>query len=345
MGSPDRLAVAGISIGVVVRGRARKAGAASSSYGSVSAASAEAAACRRDACRLHGCGFLARPLEEHGAQPELRPEAVALLVREGARLRFRSGETAMSVIRRIRTMIPVILECDEWAGAGRALGRGSRLVDHEGNDTRAGGLRAGRTATASWVRLAPEGPARSSGVIIAVPRSYWGSNDAPHAYRTTPLSGLRTRCRGRRGDARRCVWKRRGHARIDGEWHGLGGAAGNGIACPVRLSRGIGHAGASATATPAPTLLPAVPITLNAVVTGLPNLIGMSSAPGDPRLFVIEQQGRIVIVSGGRSPAPSWTSRRGSRSAASAASSAWPSIRSTPPTDASSSATRIPRAT
>jgi glucose/arabinose dehydrogenase len=55
-----------------------------------------------------------------------------------------------------------------------------------------------------------------------------------------------------------------------------------------------------ATPTPAPTLLPAVPITLNAVVTGLPNLIGLSSAPGDPRLFAIGQQGRISIVRDGK---------------------------------------------
>jgi len=46
--------------------------------------------------------------------------------------------------------------------------------------------------------------------------------------------------------------------------------------------------------------MPAVPITLTAFATGLPNLIGISTAPGDPRLFAVEQQGRVVIVSGGK---------------------------------------------
>lgn len=57
---------------------------------------------------------------------------------------------------------------------------------------------------------------------------------------------------------------------------------------------------ASAVATPPPTPLPPVSISLQAVVTGLANPVGVSSAPGDPRLFVIQQAGRIVTVSGGK---------------------------------------------
>ncbi len=59
-----------------------------------------------------------------------------------------------------------------------------------------------------------------------------------------------------------------------------------------------------ATATPAPTqeatALAAVKIGLEPVVGGLPNPIGVSIAPGDPRLFVIGQTGRIAIDDGGR---------------------------------------------
>ena len=66
-------------------------------------------------------------------------------------------------------------------------------------------------------------------------------------------------------------------------------------------------AGPSASATPAtpppeakPTPLKTVSISLAAVVGGLPSPIGVSSAPGDPRLFVIGQAGRIVIVRSGK---------------------------------------------
>jgi glucose/arabinose dehydrogenase len=58
---------------------------------------------------------------------------------------------------------------------------------------------------------------------------------------------------------------------------------------------------ATAVATPRPTPLPPVSISLKPVVTGLSRPIGVSSAPGDPRLFVIQQGGQIVIVSGGKS--------------------------------------------
>jgi glucose/arabinose dehydrogenase len=46
--------------------------------------------------------------------------------------------------------------------------------------------------------------------------------------------------------------------------------------------------------------LPPVSISLKPLVTGLSQPIGVSSAPGDPRLFVIGQGGQIVIVSGGK---------------------------------------------
>ena len=54
-------------------------------------------------------------------------------------------------------------------------------------------------------------------------------------------------------------------------------------------------------ATSGPTQLPPVSIALRAVVGSLPSPIGVSAAPGDPRLFVIGQAGQIVIVRGGKS--------------------------------------------
>jgi glucose/arabinose dehydrogenase len=58
---------------------------------------------------------------------------------------------------------------------------------------------------------------------------------------------------------------------------------------------------ATAIVTPRPTPLPPVSISLKPVVTGLSRPIGVSSAPGDLRLFVIQQGGQILIVSGDKS--------------------------------------------
>jgi len=56
-------------------------------------------------------------------------------------------------------------------------------------------------------------------------------------------------------------------------------------------------------ASPAPepvaTVAPPVAISLQQILGGLPKPIGVASAPGDPRLFVIGQAGQIVVVSGG----------------------------------------------
>ena len=69
---------------------------------------------------------------------------------------------------------------------------------------------------------------------------------------------------------------------------------------------------ATASPTPAPTPVPSptpasvatvgpkVEISLKAVVGGLTSPIGISTAPGDPRLFVIGQAGQVFIVSGGK---------------------------------------------
>jgi glucose/arabinose dehydrogenase len=54
------------------------------------------------------------------------------------------------------------------------------------------------------------------------------------------------------------------------------------------------------TSTGEPTQVPTPTISLKTVVSGLPSPIGVSSAPGDPRLFVIGQSGRIVIVKDGK---------------------------------------------
>jgi glucose/arabinose dehydrogenase len=54
------------------------------------------------------------------------------------------------------------------------------------------------------------------------------------------------------------------------------------------------------TPTPEPTVLPPVTISFETVVSGLTKPIGVSSAPGDLRLFVIGQTGKISIVDGGK---------------------------------------------
>lgn len=60
--------------------------------------------------------------------------------------------------------------------------------------------------------------------------------------------------------------------------------------------------GPSATATPTPnpaaTPLPPVTISLEKVVGGLPRPIGLANA-GDSRLFVVDQDGKVLIVDGG----------------------------------------------
>jgi glucose/arabinose dehydrogenase len=54
------------------------------------------------------------------------------------------------------------------------------------------------------------------------------------------------------------------------------------------------------TAAPSPTILGPATMSFKAVVGSLPSPIGVSVAPGDPRLFVIGQGGQIIIVSGGK---------------------------------------------
>jgi glucose/arabinose dehydrogenase len=56
----------------------------------------------------------------------------------------------------------------------------------------------------------------------------------------------------------------------------------------------------SPAASAVPTPLAVVPISLGSVASGFASAIGVSSAPGDPRLFVIQQTGQVVIVSGGK---------------------------------------------
>jgi glucose/arabinose dehydrogenase len=53
-------------------------------------------------------------------------------------------------------------------------------------------------------------------------------------------------------------------------------------------------------ATAVPTPLVAVSISLGPIASGFTSAIGVSSAPGDSRLFVIQQTGQVLIVSGGK---------------------------------------------
>ena len=59
-------------------------------------------------------------------------------------------------------------------------------------------------------------------------------------------------------------------------------------------------ASATPVATAVPTPLLDVSINLSPVASGFASAIGVSSAPGDARLFVIQQTGQVVIVSGGK---------------------------------------------
>src|SRR5664280_903593 len=59
-------------------------------------------------------------------------------------------------------------------------------------------------------------------------------------------------------------------------------------------------ASATPVATAVPTPLLDVSINLSPVASGFASAIGVSSAPGDARLFVIQQTGQVAIVSGGK---------------------------------------------
>ncbi len=59
-------------------------------------------------------------------------------------------------------------------------------------------------------------------------------------------------------------------------------------------------ASAALAATARPTPLAVVSISLNRVASGFTSPIGISTAPGDSRLFVIQQTGQVVVVSGGK---------------------------------------------
>jgi len=80
------------------------------------------------------------------------------------------------------------------------------------------------------------------------------------------------------------------------------------VAPPATASPSLAAAGATApptptsapTATPAPTTFGPVSVSLAAFATGFASPIGVSVAPGDPRLFVIQQTGQVVIVVGGK---------------------------------------------
>ena len=90
----------------------------------------------------------------------------------------------------------------------------------------------------------------------------------------------------------------------------------SGIASIVPSATASPSIGVGATASPSPsptaiettaptpvgalTQFPTVTIGLEIVATGLPDPIGISIAPGDPRLFVIGKSGKIVIVRDGK---------------------------------------------
>ena len=59
-------------------------------------------------------------------------------------------------------------------------------------------------------------------------------------------------------------------------------------------------AGVTPEATAVPTPFAPVSVHLSTVASGFASAIGVSSAPGDTRLFLIQQTGQVVIVSGGK---------------------------------------------
>ncbi len=73
----------------------------------------------------------------------------------------------------------------------------------------------------------------------------------------------------------------------------------------VTLSLALALAFAAPSRAAGPTWAPRAGVRLETVASGLDNPVGLASPPGDPRLFVIEQSGRIRIIEGGRVlPAP-----------------------------------------
>jgi glucose/arabinose dehydrogenase len=69
---------------------------------------------------------------------------------------------------------------------------------------------------------------------------------------------------------------------------------------PWLVAAALADAGARAAAAPAPAFLPATGLALETVATGLEHPVHLTAPAGDPRLFVVEQAGRIRIIAGGR---------------------------------------------
>ena len=68
----------------------------------------------------------------------------------------------------------------------------------------------------------------------------------------------------------------------------------------VLAAAAIALAAWGAVATPAPRFAPSRGLALEKVASGLDHPVHLASPPGDPRLFVVEQPGRIRIIAGGR---------------------------------------------
>ena len=62
----------------------------------------------------------------------------------------------------------------------------------------------------------------------------------------------------------------------------------------------LAHSGSLAAAAPAPRYATAQGLALETIATGLEHPVHLTAPAGDPRLFVVEQPGRIRIIAGGR---------------------------------------------
>ena len=79
--------------------------------------------------------FALGPVLEGRAHRERAGQAVRLLVSDGARRRMNLGVAAVTVVRSVGALVPVVLECDEGAGR-RSIRMGHAAFGHRADDTR-----------------------------------------------------------------------------------------------------------------------------------------------------------------------------------------------------------------
>ena len=90
---------------------------------------------RRPGAAASSSCFALSPLLEGRAHRKRTRQAVRLLVGDGARRRMNLGVAAVTVVRSVGALVPVVLEGDEWAGR-RSVRMGHAAFGHRADDTR-----------------------------------------------------------------------------------------------------------------------------------------------------------------------------------------------------------------